>query len=191
MTEGTIEKEIEYVKRMLSIAGDDHEKRCFWQGKLTILQRWLAASKAQDREIERLKDKLLEKCNLCFLMVTNKKLEQRIKFLEAELRSRKTQMEKLCEKVNKLEASTLTKDEARGIIEGLADIEHTQWAHWTMYMLDNLTKDNIKKWKRQTKEPYYFLNEREKESDRVWARKVIDFFAKKGVDLKGKEREVV
>ena len=106
---------------------------------------------------------------------------------EAECKQANKSEIELQDKIGELEASSLTKDEARGIIEELADLEHTQWAHWTSYMLENLTKANIAKWKRQIKEPYFFLTEQAKESDRVWARKVIALFAKKGVDVKGKE----
>lgn len=59
-------------------------------------------------------------------------------------------------------------------IEMVADLEHQQWAHWTKYMLDNLTDENIKRWKRQIKTDYNDLSDKEKESDRVWARKVIN-----------------
>jgi len=58
------------------------------------------------------------------------------------------------------------------IVEKLAALEHEQWAHWTEYMLNNLHDENIAKWKRQIKTPYSDLSEEEKDSDRVWARKV-------------------
>ena len=57
------------------------------------------------------------------------------------------------------------------IIEELADLEHQQWAHWTEYMLNNLTDENIKRWKQQIKTPYSELTEKEKASDRGWAYK--------------------
>ena len=63
---------------------------------------------------------------------------------------------------------------SKELIEVLADIEHKQWAHWTRYMLDNLTPENIARWKRQTATPYAELTELEKESDKKWARKVIE-----------------
>lgn len=61
-----------------------------------------------------------------------------------------------------------------GQIEKLAALEHEQWAHWTKYMLDNLTIDNILRWVRQIVTPYAELSEAEKKSDRIWAQKVID-----------------
>ena len=60
------------------------------------------------------------------------------------------------------------------MIEKLAALEHEQWAHWTRYMLDNLTSENIQRWRRQIETPYEDLSEKEKESDRVWARKVME-----------------
>ena len=60
------------------------------------------------------------------------------------------------------------------MIEKLAALEHEQWAHWTRYMLDNLTPENIERWKRQIETPYSDLTENEKESDRNWARRVLD-----------------
>lgn len=60
------------------------------------------------------------------------------------------------------------------IIERLAAHEHEQWAHWTRYMLDNLTEKNIARWRQQIETDYQDLSESEKESDREWARKAIE-----------------
>lgn len=60
------------------------------------------------------------------------------------------------------------------LMERLSALEHDQWAHWTRYMLDNLTQENIERWKRQCDTPYEELSEKEKESDREWARKVLN-----------------
>ena len=60
------------------------------------------------------------------------------------------------------------------IIERLAAHEHEQWAHWTRYMLDNLTEENIARWRQQIETDYQDLSESEKESDRQWARKAIE-----------------
>jgi len=57
--------------------------------------------------------------------------------------------------------------------EDLADLEHRQWAHWTRYMLANLTPENIERWKRQTETPYNELTEAEKDKDREWADEVL------------------
>ena len=58
------------------------------------------------------------------------------------------------------------------MLEKFAALEHEQWAHWTRYMLDNLTPENIERWRRQIDTPYAQLTEAEKDSDRVWADKV-------------------
>lgn len=57
------------------------------------------------------------------------------------------------------------------LIEELAELEHDQWSHWTKYMIDNLTSDNIKNWERQIKTNYKDLTKKEKDSDREWAEK--------------------
>ena len=59
------------------------------------------------------------------------------------------------------------------LIEKLSALEHDQWAHWTKYMLANMTPENIKQWKRQIETPYAKLTEKEKNSDREWANKVV------------------
>ena len=56
--------------------------------------------------------------------------------------------------------------------EQIADLEHEQWAHWTKYMLDNMTPENIKRWKLQCRTPYNMLSDKEQDSDRKWADKV-------------------
>ena len=55
------------------------------------------------------------------------------------------------------------------LLEVLADLEHRQWAHWTRYMLDNYTPENVERWRRQVQTEYSDLTEREKDSDRTWA----------------------
>lgn len=57
--------------------------------------------------------------------------------------------------------------------EAIAALEHEQWAHWTRHMLDNLTDENIDRWRRQIDTPYHALSEPEKDMDRVWADKVL------------------
>jgi len=63
--------------------------------------------------------------------------------------------------------------EKKKILEELSDLEHKQWSHWTKYMLNNLTDENIDTWKKQIKTDYEDLSEKEKDSDREWARKVL------------------
>jgi len=70
------------------------------------------------------------------------------------------------------------------LLEDLAALEHTQWAHWTEYMLKKLfpglfdgsqceyPNEDVRRWMHQIATPYEFLTEKEKDSDREWARKV-------------------
>jgi len=59
-------------------------------------------------------------------------------------------------------------------LERLAALEHEQWAHWTRYMLNNITIENVNRWGTQIETPYSELTEEEKGSDRQWARKVLE-----------------
>jgi hypothetical protein len=59
------------------------------------------------------------------------------------------------------------------MLEELAALEHEQWSHWTRHLLDNLSPENIERWRQQIKTPYRELSEAEKEKDRIWARKVL------------------
>lgn len=68
----------------------------------------------------------------------------------------------------------MTETEQTKIIEKLAELEHEQWSHWTRYLLNNYTSKNIVKWTKQIETPYNQLSEREKESDREWARKALN-----------------
>lgn len=64
--------------------------------------------------------------------------------------------------------------EERWILEKLAELEHIQWSHWTKHMLNNMTPENIDRWRRQIATPYSELTEKEKDSDREWARRVLE-----------------
>lgn len=77
------------------------------------------------------------------------------------------------------------------IREKLAELEHKQWVHWWNYQnkkLRNITnmsmdewykqQDIYKQWKRLAQTPYSQLTEKEKESDRKWADKVLVIFNK-------------
>jgi hypothetical protein len=97
---GTIEKEIAELERCIKYPHTD--KPVVELAKLVVLKRWLAHAEAQDK---------------------------RIRDLEAELESRKTQMEALCEKVNIAEASSLTKDEARGIIKETYNEDYIRYGY--------------------------------------------------------------
>ncbi len=65
--------------------------------------------------------------------------------------------------------------------EELSDLEHTQWAHWTRYMLEMLIDKvpavgqlpEVERWLEQCETPYGRLSEKEKDSDREWADRVF------------------
>jgi len=59
------------------------------------------------------------------------------------------------------------------LIEKIAELEHAQWVHWTTYFLKNLTLENEQRWRLQCMRYYKDLPEEQKESDRVWAKKVL------------------
>jgi hypothetical protein len=73
------------------------------------------------------------------------------------------------------------------LLEDLAALEHTQWAHWTEYMLSKISYrivphgigcecddcEDLRRWYKQIKTPYSELTEKEKDSDREWARRVM------------------
>ena len=59
------------------------------------------------------------------------------------------------------------------LLEKLAALEHEQWTGWVGWMLNRLTDENISRWKRQIKTPYSELSDKEKESDRIEAKKVL------------------
>lgn len=80
------------------------------------------------------------------------------------------------QKMNKGESVNKTSEGI--LLEKLADLEHYQWSQWTAYFLDNLTDKNRKRWKLQALTPYCDLTGKEKESDRIWARKVIEVINK-------------
>lgn len=64
--------------------------------------------------------------------------------------------------------------------ERLADLEHRQWQHWTSYFLRFYHYSNFRKrWKKQCSILYSNLTEKEKESDRVYADKVIKLVSNK------------
>ncbi len=78
-------------------------------------------------------------------------------------------------------------------IEALAAAEHESWMGWAVYMLDRVEQEladssipdalhafqclpGVKRWRRQAVTPYADLPEKEKESDRVEARKKIEVY---------------
>lgn len=63
--------------------------------------------------------------------------------------------------------------EETDLVEKLSALEHEQWSHWTKYMLGCMNSNNVKRWNSQIATQYSKLSNKEKESDRTWARKVL------------------
>ncbi len=68
--------------------------------------------------------------------------------------------------------------------EELADVQHEIWSHWMGYLFQvshrnedgsvTIYADNVARWKRQMATAYADLSDREKDSDRHQAEKVMD-----------------
>ena len=67
--------------------------------------------------------------------------------------------------------------------EYLASVQHDIWAHWTRYQFSvcrrnddgsiTIPADKVERWSRQMETPYSELSDREQESDRKQADKVL------------------
>lgn len=60
--------------------------------------------------------------------------------------------------------------------ERLAEFMHQIWATWTAHFLANLTSENIERWRRQIATSYAQLTEKEKDSDRDLASRILAEF---------------
>lgn len=78
------------------------------------------------------------------------------------------------------------------LVETIADFMHGQWSHWMKYLYSRLEYNMIPnvpattefpmkirwyeydRWQRQMNTPYAELSEKEKDSDREFARKLIE-----------------
>lgn len=58
------------------------------------------------------------------------------------------------------------------LVEALAEIEHSQWMHWSRAVAAGVTTATRDKWQRSWVD-YAELTDELKEADRVWARKVV------------------
>jgi len=84
--------------------------------------------------------------------------------------------------------------DAAELRERLAAVQHAIWAHWMKYLFSVgavrgkdkahiIYPQNVARWKRQMKTPYSELSEKEKESDRDQADKVLAIFSAEIVGL--------
>jgi hypothetical protein len=58
------------------------------------------------------------------------------------------------------------------LLEKLADLEHQQWIEWSKSVSTEVSKERQARWKKYWV-PYSDLDEKVKEQDRVYARKII------------------
>jgi len=83
------------------------------------------------------------------------------------------------------------------LIEKLAELEHEQWCAWAESLIkDKTTKfsdERIERWANLICTNYDNLTEKEKEQDRVWARKVLSIvhIHKKGDNYDAKKHAEV
>ena len=123
-------------------------------------------------------------------MKTIKKLEKEIEEIQSKYTPYDVPIE-LGNKVLELKATLTQTNEIIKMIsspefrEKLAELEHQQWEIWSRYVSENnvLPTSLIKKWAKSWK-PYYELDEKTKDSDRIWADKIIQELLRK---IKGVE----
>jgi len=77
--------------------------------------------------------------------------------------------------------------------EELSDLEHQQWESWSRYVANDLLKINklavIERW-RINWIPYSELNEKTKDSDRIWADKIIKLINSKFMTVAGFRKSI-
>lgn len=71
--------------------------------------------------------------------------------------------------------------------EKLAEYTHDAWSGWMRYLFRNWNDIHIKNWKRQMSTPYKELSEKEKDSDRKEADKILNIIKKKSPMKKPKK----
>ena len=83
--------------------------------------------------------------------------------------------------------NNLTEEEEKEIRELVAEVSHEIWSHWMKYLFSRCEDDDLgivimhedaRHWDRQRKMPYEELTEREKDSDREQADKIIKIINK-------------
>ena len=57
--------------------------------------------------------------------------------------------------------------------EALADFGHRMWSQWALYMLDNMTEENVARWRRWATSNFLELTPEETISDYSWADKML------------------
>jgi hypothetical protein len=75
---------------------------------------------------------------------------------------------------------TLRLNPSEELIEALAEIEHEQWMHWSQAVAGDVSHATRNKWQRSWV-VYDELTEELKETDRVWARKVVELLRQRSL----------
>lgn len=78
-------------------------------------------------------------------------------------------------------------DNGTDLLEKLSELEHNQWMDWAKSLMEQekLSKERVERWKKLFI-PYKDLPDSEKESDRIYARKILDVFNKKELKTEGR-----
>lgn len=89
------------------------------------------------------------------------------------------------------------------LVEKLAKLEHKQWNHWMLYQekkFGHVTDMTVDEWYKQQElwqrwitlahTPYEKLTEKQKKSDRDWARKVLDLLHKEPTINEAFEKQI-
>ncbi len=76
------------------------------------------------------------------------------------------------------------------LVEKLAELEHEQWVHWSkaLAMQESISEVRRKRWEKYWV-PYSDLPEDVKESDRKWARRVLEIILDELGGLEDEDRE--
>jgi len=109
-------------------------------------------------------------------------LQDSITWLNSEGKEDSPEAIELCERRDLLREKIIGRVEERA--EQVAEVQHEIWSHWMKYLFSvsklwgngtvNIPAEKVQRWKRQMCTPYAELTEREKDSDREQANKVLE-----------------
>lgn len=82
---------------------------------------------------------------------------------------------------------SLTSEQKNELVEKLAELEHNQWIEWSKSLTrtEELSDRRLLRWAMLWL-PYEELTERQKEQDRVWARKSIQLIKELNLEIVSK-----
>ena len=79
------------------------------------------------------------------------------------------------------DGDAITREREEELLEALASLEHDRWSGWELYRAKVASEESVARWRRQRETPYAELSEKEKESDRIEARKTVELLKRFGV----------